>query len=77
VVAIDAGPVRGHHPSRQNGPLTAAERRNADDALQLELTLARAAIERGDRTGRDTAGTRGALGTAALAGFTGPARATC
>ncbi len=29
-------------PSRQNGPLTAAERRNADDALQLELTLARA-----------------------------------
>jgi uroporphyrin-3 C-methyltransferase len=42
-------------PSRQNGPLTAAERRNADDALQLELTLARAAIERGDRTGRDTA----------------------
>ncbi|MGF6418903.1 uroporphyrin-3 C-methyltransferase [Stenotrophomonas sp. AN71] len=42
-------------PSRQNGPLTAAERRSADDALQLELTLARAAIERGDRTGRDTA----------------------
>jgi uroporphyrin-3 C-methyltransferase len=25
-------------PSRQNGPLTAAEQRNADDALQLELT---------------------------------------
>ncbi|OBU65282.1 hypothetical protein A9K58_14450 [Stenotrophomonas maltophilia] len=42
-------------PSRQNGLLTAAERRNADDALQLELTLARAAIERGDRAGRDTA----------------------
>ncbi|ACF49835.1 hypothetical protein D7U98_19165 [Stenotrophomonas maltophilia] len=42
-------------PSRQNGPLTAAERHNADDALQLELTLARAAIERGDRSGRDTA----------------------
>jgi len=42
-------------PSRQNGPLTAAERRNADDALQLELTLARAAIERGDRAGRDAA----------------------
>ena len=42
-------------PSRQNGPLTAAEQRNADDALQLELTLARAAIERGDRPGRNTA----------------------
>ncbi len=42
-------------PSRQNGPLTAAEQRNADDALQLELTLARAAIERGDRAGRNTA----------------------
>ncbi|PSD20910.1 hypothetical protein C7E13_21900, partial [Stenotrophomonas maltophilia] len=42
-------------PSRQNGPLTAAEKRNADDALQLELTLARAAIERGDRAGRAAA----------------------
>jgi len=42
-------------PSRQHGPLTAAEQRNADDALQLELTLARAAIERGDRAGRNTA----------------------
>ncbi|CAM0118067.1 uroporphyrin-III C-methyltransferase [Stenotrophomonas maltophilia] len=42
-------------PSRQNGPLTAAEQRNADDALQLELTLARAAIERGDRAGRNSA----------------------
>lgn len=42
-------------PSRQNGPLTAAEQRNADDGLQLELTLARAAIERGDRAGRNTA----------------------
>lgn len=42
-------------PSRQNGPLTAAEQRSADDALQLELTLARAAIERGDRAGRDSA----------------------
>lgn len=42
-------------PSRQNGPMTAAEQRNADDALQLELTLARAAIERGDRAGRNTA----------------------
>ncbi|MCU1039033.1 uroporphyrinogen-III C-methyltransferase [Stenotrophomonas maltophilia] len=42
-------------PSRQNGPLTAAEQRNADDALQLELTLARAAIERGDSAGRNTA----------------------
>jgi len=42
-------------PSRQNGPLTAAEQRTADDALQLELTLARAAIERGDRAGRNTA----------------------
>ncbi|MBH1590932.1 uroporphyrinogen-III C-methyltransferase [Stenotrophomonas maltophilia] len=46
-------------PSRQNGPLTAAERRNADDALQLELPLARAAIERGDRAGRDAARSRG------------------
>ena len=42
-------------PSHLNGPLTAAERRHADDALQLELTLARAAIERGDRAGRDAA----------------------
>jgi len=89
-------------PSRQNGPLTAAERRNADDALQLELTLARAAIDdrrrtpqcrRCTATGTDSGarrdrawrphrpryrvGARGTLGTAALAGFTGPARATC
>jgi len=42
-------------PTRLNGPLTQAERAAADDALQLELTLARAAIERGDRSGRDAA----------------------
>ncbi|HDS0948805.1 TPA: uroporphyrinogen-III C-methyltransferase [Stenotrophomonas maltophilia] len=42
-------------PSRLNGPLTQAERGAADDALQVELTLARAAIERGDRSGRDAA----------------------
>lgn len=37
-------------PSAVHGPLTAADRTVAADALQLELTLARAAIERGDRT---------------------------
>lgn len=42
-------------PSRLNGPLTQAERSAADDALQLELTLARAAIERGDASARDAA----------------------
>lgn len=42
-------------PSRLNGPLTAAERTTLDTALQLELTLARAAIERGDGSGRDAA----------------------
>ncbi|WP_025875941.1 uroporphyrinogen-III C-methyltransferase [Stenotrophomonas indicatrix] len=42
-------------PSRLNGPLTSAERATIDTALQLELTLARAAIERGDGKGRDAA----------------------
>jgi uroporphyrin-3 C-methyltransferase len=42
-------------PSRLNGPLTSAERTTIDTALQLELTLARAAIERGDGSGRDAA----------------------
>lgn len=37
-------------PSEVNGPLTAADRVAGHDALQLELTLARAAIERGDTT---------------------------
>ncbi|AWH23760.1 uroporphyrinogen-III C-methyltransferase [Stenotrophomonas sp. YAU14D1_LEIMI4_1] len=42
-------------PSRLQGPLTAGERASAEQALELELTLARAAIERGDGRGRDAA----------------------
>lgn len=42
-------------PSRMNGPLTGVERSTADNALQLELTLARVAIERGDDSARDAA----------------------
>ncbi|KAF1013382.1 MAG: hypothetical protein GAK31_03531 [Stenotrophomonas maltophilia] len=38
-------------PTRQNGPLTDAQRQAGLEALQVELTLARAAIERGDRAG--------------------------
>lgn len=38
-------------PTRLQGPLTDAERTAAWDALQLELSLARAAAERGDQTG--------------------------
>ena len=37
-------------PTRLHGPLTDAERVAGLDALQLEITLARAAIERGDGT---------------------------
>lgn len=35
-------------PSRLSGPLTDAERVAGQDALQVEITLARAAVERGD-----------------------------
>ncbi|WP_457320636.1 uroporphyrinogen-III C-methyltransferase, partial [Stenotrophomonas sp. P5_B8] len=38
-------------PTRTQGPLTDAERVAGWDALQLELTLARAAVERGDQAG--------------------------
>lgn len=38
-------------PTRSQGPLTEAERVAGWDALQLELTLARAAAERGDTPG--------------------------
>jgi len=38
-------------PTRLQGPLTEAERVAAWDSLQLELTLARAAVERGDQPG--------------------------
>lgn len=38
-------------PTRLQGPLTEAERVAAWDSLQLELTLARAAVERGDQAG--------------------------
>jgi len=37
-------------PTAAQGPLTAAERSAAWDALQLELTLARAAVERGNQS---------------------------
>ncbi|WP_312683765.1 uroporphyrinogen-III C-methyltransferase [Stenotrophomonas chelatiphaga] len=37
-------------PSRLSGPLTDAQRVAGADALQVELTLARAAVERGDST---------------------------
>jgi uroporphyrin-3 C-methyltransferase len=42
-------------PTRTQGPLTQAERVAAWDALQLELTLARAAVERGDQAGFEQA----------------------
>lgn len=38
-------------PTHTQGPLTDAERVTGWDALQLELTLARAAVERGDQPG--------------------------
>ena len=38
-------------PTHTQGPLTDAERVTGWDALQLELTLARAAVERGDQAG--------------------------
>jgi uroporphyrin-3 C-methyltransferase len=38
-------------PTRLQGPLTEADRVAAWDSLQLELTLARAAVERGDQPG--------------------------
>lgn len=38
-------------PTHTQGPLTDAERVSGWDALQLELTLARAAVERGDQQG--------------------------
>ena len=38
-------------PTRTQGPLTDAERVAGWDSLQLELTLARAAVERGDQDG--------------------------
>jgi len=48
-------------PTRTQGPLTDAERVAAWDSLQLELTLARAAIERGDQAGYEQALDRVAL----------------
>ncbi|WMJ71209.1 uroporphyrinogen-III C-methyltransferase [Stenotrophomonas sp. 24(2023)] len=42
-------------PTRLNGPLSDAQRQAGLEALQVELTLARAAIERGDRPGSDAA----------------------
>ncbi len=48
-------------PTRTQGPLTEAERMAAWDALQLELTLARAAVERGDQAGLSAALDRVAL----------------
>lgn len=45
-------------PTRLHGPLTDAERVVGWDALQLEITLARAAIERGDSTALDLAADR-------------------
>ncbi len=47
--------------TRTQGPLTDAERMAAWDGLQLELTLARAAIERGDQPGYTQALDRVAL----------------
>ncbi|MCC7633182.1 uroporphyrinogen-III C-methyltransferase [Stenotrophomonas rhizophila] len=48
-------------PTRTQGPLTDAERMAAWDGLQLELTLARAATERGDQPGYTQALDRVAL----------------
>jgi uroporphyrin-3 C-methyltransferase len=48
-------------PTRTQGPLTDAERVAGWDALQLELTLARAAVERGDQAGFTQAVDRVAL----------------
>jgi uroporphyrin-3 C-methyltransferase len=48
-------------PTAVQGPLTRAERTAAWDSLQLELTLARAAVERGDQAGFEQALDRVAL----------------
>ncbi|MGH8037701.1 MAG: uroporphyrinogen-III C-methyltransferase [Stenotrophomonas sp.] len=48
-------------PTAAQGPLTRAERTAAWDSLQLELTLARAAVERGDQAGFEQALDRVAL----------------
>lgn len=48
-------------PTAVQGPLTHAERTAAWDSLQLELTLARAAVERGDQAGFEQALDRVAL----------------
>lgn len=48
-------------PTAAQGPLTGAERSAAWDSLQLELTLARAAVERGDQAGFEQALDRVAL----------------
>ena len=45
-------------PTRLHGPLTDAERVTGLDALQLEITLGRAAIERGDTTALEQAANR-------------------
>ncbi|MBT2768575.1 uroporphyrinogen-III C-methyltransferase [Stenotrophomonas sp. ISL-67] len=48
-------------PTAVQGPLTHTERTAAWDSLQLELTLARAAVERGDQAGFEQALDRVAL----------------